>query len=440
MPININMPQMGYDMQEGTVVKWTKSAGDEISVGDVIAEIETDKAVVEFESPSKGQISALLVAEGETIEVGKPIATIDDGQTQAVPEPIQTEVSSDQINKPADDREPSDLNLSTSNQQPNPSMTTAGFKVSPIAKRLASERGIDLINVVGTGPGGRITKTDILNYSPDNNPSVELEGSTQLTQNTSQPLIEPEPEPEPEITTAEADSLLDSPSDSSSQTMSRMRQQIARVTTLSKQEKPHFYVSTDIDMTEAMNVRTQINKALEPDGIRVSVNDMIILACVGALKEFPNMNAYFNNENIQLNEQINIGMAIATDEGLIMPAIMDCDSKDLKELAQSSKDLIQRSNSGSLRSQEYTGGTFAVSNLGIFDVTSFVAIIQPPQSAILAVGKVSQRPVVKDNSVAIAQVMTATLAADHRIVDGAEGAKFIQHVKNTLETPMSLVM
>ena len=438
MPININMPQMGYDMQEGTVVKWTKSAGDEISVGDVIAEIETDKAVVEFESPNKGQISALLVAEGETIEVGKPIATIDDGQTQALPEPIQTEVSSDQIKKPADDTEPSDLNLSTSNPQPNPSMTTAGFKVSPIAKRLASERGIDLINVVGTGPGGRITKNDILNYSPDNNPSVELEGSTQLTQNTSQPLIEPEPEPE--ITTAEADSLLDSPSDSSSQTMSRMRQQIARVTTLSKQEKPHFYVSTDIDMTEAMNVRTQINKALEPDGIRVSVNDMIILACVGALKEFPNMNAYFNNENIQLNEQINIGMAIATDEGLIMPAIMDCDSKDLKELAQSSKDLIQRSNSGSLRSQEYTGGTFAVSNLGIFDVTSFVAIIQPPQSAILAVGKVSQRPVVKDNSVDIAQVLTATLAADHRIVDGAEGAKFIQHVKNTLETPMSLVM
>ncbi len=429
------MPQMGYDMQEGTVVKWTKSEGDEISVGDVIAEIETDKAVVEFESPNKGQISALLVAEGETIEVGKPIATIDDGQTQALPEPIQTEVSSDQIKKPADDTEPSDLNLSTSNPQPNPSMTTAGFKVSPIAKRLASERGIDLINVVGTGPGGRITKNDILNYSPDNNPSVELEGSTQ---NTSQTLIQPEPEPE--ITTAEADSQLDSPSDSNSQTMSRMRQQIARVTTLSKQEKPHFYVSTDIDMTEAMNVRTQINKALEPDGIRVSVNDMIILACVGALKEFPNMNAYFNNENIQLNEQINIGMAIATDEGLIMPAIMDCDSKDLKELAQSSKDLIQRSNSGSLRSQEYTGGTFAVSNLGIFDVTSFVAIIQPPQSAILAVGKVSQRPVVKDNSVAIAQVMTATLAADHRIVDGAEGAKFIQHVKNTLETPMSLVM
>ena len=429
------MPQMGYDMQEGTVVKWTKSEGDEISVGDVIAEIETDKAVVEFESPNKGQISALLVAEGETIEVGKPIATIDDGQTQALPEPIQTEVSSDQIKKPADDTEPSDLNLSTSNPQPNPSMTTAGFKVSPIAKRLASERGIDLINVVGTGPGGRITKNDILNYSPDNNPSVELEGSTQ---NTSQTLIQPEPEPE--ITTAEADSQLDSPSDSNSQTMSRMRQQIARVTTLSKQEKPHFYVSTDIDMTEAMNVRTQINKALEPDGIRVSVNDMIILACVGALKEFPNMNAYFNNENIQLNEQINIGMAIATDEGLIMPAIMDCDSKDLKELAQSSKDLIQRSNSGSLRSQEYTGGTFAVSNLGIFDVTSFVAIIQPPQSAILAVGKVSQRPVVKDNSVDIAQVLTATLAADHRIVDGAEGAKFIQHVKNTLETPMSLVM
>jgi pyruvate dehydrogenase E2 component (dihydrolipoamide acetyltransferase) len=167
---------------------------------------------------------------------------------------------------------------------------------------------------------------------------------------------------------------------------------------------------------------------------------MILLACVGALKEFPNMNAYFNNDRIQLNDQINIGMAIATDEGLIMPAIMDCDSKDLKEIAESSKDLVHRSNAGSLRSQEYTGGTFAVSNLGIFDVTSFVAIIQPPQSAILAVGKVSPRPIVQNDSVTIGQVMTATLAADHRIVDGAEGAKFIQHVKTTLETPMSLVM
>ena len=426
------MPQMGYDMQEGTVVKWLKSAGDEISVGDVIAEIETDKAVVEFESPTKGQISELLVEEGQTIEVGKPIATIDDGENEQISELTEKDSPTVSIQEAPLETEEPDSNHNEDDQQLNPSVTTTGIKASPIAKRLANERGIDLINVIGTGPGGRITKTDILNHSSDVKPKVVLEKPSQLTELIQETPVEVEPEEKLEV--------QPDPEDSNSQTLSRMRQQIARVTTLSKQEKPHFYVSTDINMSEAMNVRTQINKALEADGIRISVNDMILLACVGALKEFPNMNAYFNNDRIQLNDQINIGMAIATDEGLIMPAIMDCDSKDLKEIAESSKDLVHRSNAGSLRSQEYTGGTFAVSNLGIFDVTSFVAIIQPPQSAILAVGKVSPRPIVQNDSVTIGQVMTATLAADHRIVDGAEGAKFIQHVKTTLETPMSLVM
>ena len=434
------MPQMGYDMREGTLVKWNISVGTEISIGDVIAEIETDKAVVEFESPTKGKISKILVEAGQTVEVGKPIAIVEDGENDQVSDEPNNDTTTDSNIDVQEEIKAPDSILPDDHDQPNQSILALGIKASPIAKRLAGERGIDLQNVVGTGPGGRITKTDILNYSTESKPIIASEKQFRAEDLISKTIDESDTETESELSTDLEEPKIDTPIDSKSHNLSRMRQQIARVTTLSKQEKPHFYVSTDIDMTEAMNVRSQINKALEADGIRISVNDMIILACVSALKEFPNMNAYFTSDSIQINDQINIGMAIATDEGLIMPAIMDCNSKDLKEIAQSSKDLIQRSNSGSLHSQEYTGGTFAISNLGSFDVTSFVAIIQPPQSAILAVGKVSARPVVQNNSVTIGQVMTATLAADHRIVDGAEGAKFIQHVKSTLETPMSLVM
>ena len=219
-----------------------------------------------------------------------------------------------------------------------------------------------------------------------------------------------------------------------------MRQQISRVTVKSKQEKPHFYVSAEIDMTRAMEFRQQVNRNLESQGVKVTVNDLIIKASAKALEKHPKFNAYLENDAIHLNRSINIGVAIAQEEGLIVPAIMDCGDKSLRDIASASKDLAARATSGSLQTQEYKGGTFAISNLGMFDVTSFAAIIHPPQTAVVAVGTVTKRPVVKDDQIVIAQMMTATLSADHRIVDGAEGAQFLIEIKEQLQNPLNMVV
>ena len=224
------------------------------------------------------------------------------------------------------------------------------------------------------------------------------------------------------------------------QPISRMRQQIARVTVKSKTEKPHFYVSAEINMTTAMSLRKQINDQLKDDGVRLTVNDLIVKACIQALQKYPKFNAYYQDDGIQYNDKINIAVAIADDEGLIVPAIIDCGEKSLRQVSQMIKNLAERSSNGSLSSQEYTGGTFAISNLGMFDVSSFVAIIHPPQSAVLAVGTVSEKPIVVDGEITVGQVMTATISADHRIVDGAEGAQFLIEVKRLLQSPTSLMV
>ena len=253
--------------------------------------------------------------------------------------------------------------------------------------------------------------------------------------------IEPEPQadetPAPAVAETEPRTVEDVPDDTIP--LSRMRQQIARVTVRSKAEKPHFYLTCDIDMTRAMELRRQLNDALEAQGERITVNDLVIKACAKALEEHPKFNAVFHGHGIRMNERINIGVAVAEEESLIIPAIMDCAGKSLRELAVASRDLSDRARSGTLRPDEYSGGTFAISNLGMFDVTSFAAIIQPPQSAVLAVGSVTRRPAVFGDDLGIADVMTATLSADHRIVDGVEGARFMMEIKRLLESPLALL-
>ena len=248
----------------------------------------------------------------------------------------------------------------------------------------------------------------------------------------------PEPDLEP-VRTAPA-SAPDASGTGELVPLSRMRQQIARVTVRSKQEQPHFYITSDIDMTDAMRLRRQINQSLESQGVRISVNDLIVTACVGAIRRYPKFNSFFTADGIQMNERINIGIAIAEESGLIVPAILDCGGKTLREISSAAKDLIARSQSGTLRSEEYTGSTFSTSNLGMFDVTSFTAIIHPPQTGVLAAGSVEKRPVVQGNDIVIREMMTATLSADHRVVDGAEGAQFMMEVKSLLETPLSLLV
>ena len=412
------MPQMGFDMKEGTVVRWLLPEGSDVEVGDAVAEIETDKAVVEFESTASGVLRKVLVPEGSTALVGDPIAIV--GSIDEELPSIETRIvdSSEEVTKSSVDVIAPRVSSTVVQETPKSDLIEEIHEVraSPVARRLADEKGMDLSKVKGTGPGQRITKDDILAY--------EASMAKNLSASTPQ-----------SVPISSTDAV-----GSNKQPLSKMRNQIARVTVKSKQEIPHFYVSTDINMTWAIQMRQQINKDSLSGTAKVSVNDLIIKACVEALKKYPKFNASFIDDSIQMNQGINVGIAIAEDEGLILPAIIGCEKKSLLEIAQSSKDLIERSKSGALRTEEYTGGTFSISNLGMFDVSSFIAIILPPQSAVLAVGTVSKKPVVIDEQLTVADTMTATLSVDHRISDGAEGALFLVEVKRLLENSLSLVM
>ena len=485
MATNLNMPQMGYDMQEGTLVRWLKSVGDEVSLGEAVAEIETDKAVVEFESTAEGVLLELLVEEGTTVAVGESIATVGaegealaaDGDAPEEPagaEPAAEEPSeSDEAEMPATEEDESE-----SAAIPLPA-SLSEVRASPVARKLAAERGVDLSTVEGTGPGGRILRADVLSAEPTAVPAEEPEeapaeapeameeppmpdeaaageGLEDVEEPPSMEDEEPseeaveaveEPPMEEEEPVEEAPEAIEEPAepeteeadDMSLVPLTRMRQQIARVTVGSKTTIPHFYVTTDIDMTAAMSLRREINQSLEGD-VRVSVNDLVIKACVHTIRSYPKFNSSYTDEGIRMHDSINIGMAIAEDGGLIMPAILDCGSKSLTEISAASKDLARRSQSGTLQAEEYTGGTFSISNMGMFDVTSFVAIIQPPQSAVLAIGTVQKRPVVQGDSVVVREIMSATLSVDHRVSDGAEGAQFIVQLKEYLEHPLRLLV
>ena len=485
MATNLNMPQMGYDMQEGTLVRWLKSVGDEVSLGEAVAEIETDKAVVEFESTAEGVLLELLVEEGTTVAVGESIATVGaegealaaDGDAPEEPagaEPAAEEPSeSDEAEMPAAEEDESE-----SAAIPLPA-SPSEVRASPVARKLAAERGVDLSTVEGTGPGGRILRADVLSAEPTAVPAEEPEeapaeapeameeppmpdeaaageGLEDVEEPPSMEDEEPseeaveaveEPPMEEEEPVEEAPEAIEEPAepeteeadDMSLVPLTRMRQQIARVTVGSKTTIPHFYVTTDIDMTAAMSLRREINQSLEGD-VRVSVNDLVIKACVHTIRSYPKFNSSYTDEGIRMHDSINIGMAIAEDGGLIMPAILDCGSKSLTEISAASKDLARRSQSGTLQAEEYTGGTFSISNMGMFDVTSFVAIIQPPQSAVLAIGTVQKRPVVQGDSVVVREIMSATLSVDHRVSDGAEGAQFIVQLKEYLEHPLRLLV
>ena len=485
MATNLNMPQMGYDMQEGTLVRWLKSVGDEVSLGEAVAEIETDKAVVEFESTAEGVLLELLVEEGTTVAVGESIAMVGaegealaaDGDAPEEPagaEPAAEEPSeSDEAEMPAAEEDESE-----SAAIPLPA-SPSEVRASPVARKLAAERGVDLSTVEGTGPGGRILRADVLSAEPTAVPAEEPEeapaeapeameeppmpdeaaageGLEDVEEQPSMEDEEPseeaveaveEPPMEEEEPVEEAPEAIEEPAEPETEEademslvpLTRMRQQIARVTVGSKTTIPHFYVTTDIDMTEAMSLRREINQSLEGD-VRVSVNDLVIKACVHTIRSYPKFNSSYTDEGIRMHDSINIGMAIADDDGLIMPAILDCGSKSLTEISAASKDLARRSQSGTLQAEEYTGGTFSISNMGMFDVTSFVAIIQPPQSAVLAIGTVQKRPVVQGDSIVVREIMSATLSVDHRVSDGAEGAQFIVQLKEYLEHPLRLLV
>ena len=447
------MPQMGYDMHEGKVVRWLKDEGEEVIRGEVIAEIETDKATVEYEAYTGGVMAKIVAEVGATIPVGELIAVIT-APGEAIPEDILTDAA---VAASADSPAPATVETPAPTAEAAHSGDDGEVRASPLARRLANERGVDLSTVNGTGPGGRITEVDIpeqgaaaaatngfVRASPLAKRLARERGIdlTTLTGTGPGGRITEVDVPEhaaPVAAPATDDGAAPAALASETVELSRMRQAIARVTVDSKREAPHFYVAVDIDMTKAMSFRRDLNDELDVEK-RVSVNDFIVKASAIAIGRHPKFNSFFRDDHLQMNASINVGIAIALESGLIVPGINGCEGKSLVEIAVASRDLVARANSGTLRNDEYSGTTFSVSNLGMFDIESFTAIIFPPHAAVLAVGTVKEQPVVRDGELAVAQIMKATLSTDHRVADGAEAAQFLVEIKKLLENPISLVI
>ncbi len=460
MATSIVMPQMGYDMQEGTVVRWHKQEGEAVARGEVIAEIETDKATVEYEAYVAGVMRKIVAQEGVTIPVGSLIAVIAD-PNESLPDDIGIE------ELPAATQPPAPPTAEAPQATAAPPGSAGEVRASPIARRLARERGIDLALITGTGPGGRIVEEDVLGFQPApteaaSAPSGEVRASPiarrlarergiDLSRITGTGpggrIVEDDVlgydvlgyhEAVPAEPSGDGVPPSDAPGVERVE-LSRMRQTIARVTSDSKRTAPHFYVTAEVDMTKAMNLRRDINDTISADN-RVSVNDLIVKASTMAIGRHPKFNSFFREDHLQMNPSINVGIAIALESGLIVPGIPQCEKKSLVEIAAASRDLAARANSGALRAEEYTGTTYSISNLGMFDVDSFTAIIYPPHAAILAVGTVKEQPVVRGGEITVAQIMKATLSVDHRVADGAEAAQFLSEIKRLLENPVSLLL
>ena len=469
MATSIVMPQLGYDMREGTIVRWLKQEGEDVARGEVIAEIETDKAVVEFSPTTGGVLGRIVAQEGAAVPVGQLIAVIT-APGEALPDDMAgpaPEAIEEAAPAPAVEIE----TVAAAPASPDTTSAAGGeVRASPIARRLARERGVDLATVTGTGPGGRVVESDVLAAaevaaaaaavlaapggvlaSPlarrvareqgidlatvtGTGPGGRVVESDVLAAALEQAAAVPAPVP----VVAEAAPHPDEAGVERVE-LSRMRQAVARVTSDSKRDAPHFYIAAEVDMTKAMTLRRDINGELPAEN-RVSVNDLIVKASALAIGKHPKFNSFFRDDHLQMNPSVNVGIAIALESGLIVPGIPGCQNLSLAQIAAASTDLIDRANNGTLRAEEYTGTTYSVSNLGMFDVDSFTAIIFPPHAAILAVGSVKEQPVVREGQIAIAQIMKATLSVDHRVADGAEAAQFLMEIKRLLENPVALLL
>ncbi len=414
--LEIRMPKMGDGMDEGTILRWLKREGDKVAVEEPIAEIETDKANVEIPAEDAGVLAQIVVREGETVPVGAVIALLGSGAGD-VAAPVAAAKPAAPAAKPA--AAPKDAPAPASAiEAPAPAVRV---KASPLAKRVAKELGIALQDVAGSGPGGRVVERDVRAVAekrgvpapPAPVPAVTVRGS---------------------VPEAAAPFLAGKDED-----ISRMRRAIARRTVQSKQTVPHFYITMPIDMDAAAALLEQIN-AQNPDQ-KITVNDLVVKACALALAKFPDVNvSYTPDDRIRRYETINIGIAVGTDDGLRIPVIPDCGVKSLRQISADAKGLIAKARTSTLTPQEMSGGTFSVSNLGMFGVEEFGAIINPPESAILAVGAMAAEVVVAPNGEFVAKKrMRVTLSCDHRTVDGLLGAKFLKEVRRLLEEPFSLL-
>jgi len=438
MPVKILMPALSPTMTEGTLAKWLIAEGDEVNPGDVIAEIETDKATMEVEAVEEGKLGKILVAEGTEgvavnnviallLEEGEDASALDGVDTSnaaaatapaAAPAPVAAEAP--QASEPTSP-------TTGTNAAPAPKTTEGDSRViaSPLARRMASQAGIELAGLTGSGPNGRIVKADIEAAIAGGAPSAAPapaaapSGVAQAAPTTAEKLpFEPEFELEP---------------------LSSMRKTIARRLTESKQNVPHFYLTVDCEIDALLQLRKTLND--KSDGaFKISVNDLVIKAAAIALRRVPKANASWTDEGVKLYKSADISVAVAIEGGLITPVVRRAETKGLETISTEMKELSARARDGKLGPEEYQGGTFSISNLGMYGIKEFSAVINPPQACILAVGAGEQRPVVKDGSLAVATVMSCTLSVDHRAVDGAIGSEYLSAFKRLIEDPLSMLL
>lgn len=442
----VTMPRLSDTMSEGTVGRWLKQPGDQVNTGDIIAEIETDKATMELEAFESGTLTKIVIPEGQTVPIGEVIAYIGDGAAE--PEPAPAAPASPEQAEEAKAASPGEeggaiatAQLTTPPPQEadkaapaEPAQATRqdgdGGRViaSPLARRLAEELGVDLRQIQGTGPGGRIIKENVEEFAAQQKAAAPAAAPAAPAAKPGAPAPAPRP-------------AAPAPADATVTPMSRMRKAIARAMTDSKPGVPHIYVTMEIDMDAAMALREQINAS----GVKISVNDLVVKAAAKALTKVPALNtSYVTGEDgqpaIAQHPAINISVAVALEDGLIAPVVRDADKKSIGAISAEIRDMAGRAREGKIRQNEIEGGTFQVTSLGMFGVVEFGSIITPPQVASLAVGAVRKVPVVRNDEIVVAQVMNVTLSVDHRIVDGAVAAQYLKELKALLEAPMSVLV
>jgi pyruvate dehydrogenase E2 component (dihydrolipoamide acetyltransferase) len=422
----IVMPRLSDSMEEGVILKWMKQVGDQVEVGEELVEIETDKANMAYESDVAGTLTEILAQEGDALPIGEPIAIVGDAG-EAPPKDAEGRAS-----QAAEGRTPQAAGPVTAGDPPSPPVAEASsgrvpptvppaardagtdesrVKASPLARRVARDQGVDLSTLSGSGPGGRIVKADVEGQKAVEAPVAPAGAETETAKGTT-----------------------------TYRELTRLQQVVARRMAESKATAPHFYLQAEIDMSAAVAARGRL-KASTPDGDVVpSFNDMVVKACAIALREHPSANGSYRDGRLELYSRVNVGVAVAARDALVVPTVFDADRKGLREIATDARRLAGRVRDGSITPPELSGGTFTVSNLGMYGVSNFSAVINAPQAAILAVGAIAERPVVREGEIATAHLLGVTLACDHRILYGAPAAEFLARIRALLEEPLSLAL
>jgi pyruvate dehydrogenase E2 component (dihydrolipoamide acetyltransferase) len=440
MPIEITMPRLSDTMEHGTIIKWHIAKGDTVTAGDVLADVETDKATMEMQAYDDGIVVSINVLEGQPVDIGTVCAVLseeDEDERTAVPAAPDSDAAVAEIVQPA-------VDVPDVHEPVAPSHG-GGMKITPVARRLAETHGVDVHALIGSGPSGRITKKDVL--------AAAAAGSEMHAAVPPSAVRDPEPEPAalaPPSPTADMPTTpvsfgaLTLHADDRREPVSGMRQTIARRLVQSKQEIPHYQVSMVFDMDAMVELRQQLNTDLAEYEVKLSVNDLLVRACALSMSRNPLMNASWDGDAIVFHNRVHIGIAVALPQerggGLVVPVIRDADRKSLRQISAETRALASKARERGLSIEDMEGATFTISNLGMFGVDHFTAIINPPNSAILAVGGTAQKPVVRDGELAVGWEMNVTLSNDHRVVDGATAAKYLGSLKELIEHPSAILV